>query len=240
MILELDAGNSCIKWRLLGDGRKLSGIVSHDPFDWQATLPTRAVVDRARVANVAGDEAAASLRDFIAKTWGVTAEFATSTSACVGVRNSYRNPEALGVDRWLAILAAWRHSARRPCVVVDAGSALTVDFVTASGVFPGGYIVPGLSMMIEALRGGTSQIDFAQGAGIDVKPGSNTVDAVQNGCLAMSVAFIEAVLRRFEAEEGEARVLVTGGGGELLVQHLSANVEYQPDLVLDGLALALP
>ena len=91
------------------------------------------------------------------ETIGRPPEFASSTDTAAGVRNGYSNPAQLGVDRWLAVIGAF-HRHRDACCVVDAGTALTIDGVDATGQHLGGFIVPGPRLMVESLLTGTSDL----------------------------------------------------------------------------------
>ncbi len=233
MILELDIGNSRVKWRTLAAGAVTGrGHCERATPDWPATLPQQEV-EQIRVANVGGAEAAQQLTRWAQAHWGLTPGYAESLPALAGVTNGYREPARLGVDRWLALLAAWREL-RAGAILVSAGTALTVDVLDDNGQHGGGYIVPGLRLMRDALVGGTSgvRLDFALAT--TLAPGHSTVEAVLHGCTAMAVALIETTRK-------EAWPVVLGGGdAAALAPWLAGTVLERPDLVLDGLAIALP
>ncbi len=241
MILEIDAGNSRIKWRVLADGSiRERGIVTRDEATWLTMAAQCFDVSRIRVANVAGFAVGRKLELWAQGHFGLTAEFAGSKSRVAGVINGYEAPDTLGVDRWLAIIAAW-DIVRGPCLVVDVGTTLTVDLVGATGQHLGGYIVPGFSMMFQALFQGTSGVRFEQRQDYSGAPGKNTRDAVQNGCFLMSLALIEKALA--ELQQGAdvlATIVFTGGGSEPLAACFDERAQSRQDLVLDGLALAIP
>ena len=239
MILELDIGNSRIKWRTLAaqgqavarghlSRRDLSGEMS-----WGELLPVQGI-RRIRVSNVAGPEVAAHLDRWARDVLGIVPEYARATARTAGVTSGYGEPEKLGVDRWLALLAAWQEL-DRACVVVDAGTAVTVDVLDGSGTHQGGYIVPGLTLMLNALLSGTSGVRLSAGPVASLAAGNCTSDAVLQGCTAMTVALIE------RARSGsELPLVLTGGDAELLAPWLAAPSLLCPELVLDGLGLALP
>ena len=160
MILLVDIGNTRVKWatwngNALGP-QSVADHASRNAADWQQELrgggPTRVV------AACVGDTAArAALAEASRAVLGREAEFVASTVSAAGVRNGYTHPAQLGVDRWLAVIGAY-HRHRRACCVVDAGTAMTVDAVDASGLHRGGYIVPGPRLMIDSLLSGTSEL----------------------------------------------------------------------------------
>lgn len=241
MILEIDAGNSRIKWRVLVDGGvRERGFVTHDEATWITMSAQCFDVSRIRVANVAGSAIGRKLELWAQTRFGVTAEFAVSKNNAAGVTSGYDAPDTLGVDRWLAIIAAW-DIVRGPCLVVDAGTTLTADLVSATGQHLGGYIVPGFSMMFQALFQGTSGVRFEQRKDYSCLPGKNTRDAVQNGCFLMSLALIEKALAELQQGTGVlAAIVFTGGGSEPLAAFFEERAQSIQDLVLDGLALAIP
>ena len=240
MILDVDAGNSHIKWRVVSEGIvQCRGVMSHDEDSWSAVSDAGFPIQRVRVANVAGPTMVDKLEDWVGNYFGLCAEFAVSQDSSAGVSNGYTKPETLGVDRWLAVIAGWNF-VRKPCLVIDAGTALTVDFVQVEGVHCGGYIVPGLHMMHQALYGGTSDIRPEQPSSADLGPGKNTADAVQTGCLLMSAGLIGEALGQFENGLDPVALIITGGWGLTLAACVDRSSDFIPDLVLDGLALALP
>lgn len=240
MILELDIGNSRIKWRTLAaHGQPVArGHQSHRDLpggavSWSELLPVHGI-QRMRIANVAGPEIAADLDRWARDALGIAPEYARATGRVAGVTSGYREPAKLGVDRWLALLAAW-HELGRACVVADAGTAVTVDVLDESGTHQGGYIVPGLTLMLNALLSGTSGVRLSAGPVATLAAGNCTSDAVLRGCTAMTIALIE------RARGGlELPLVLTGGDADLLAPWLAEPTLLRSELVLDGLGLALP
>ena len=225
--LDMDVGNSRIKWRFDGS----EGIASG------AQLPNvKQKVGRIRISTVRGNEA--DLSQWSKRLYGLEPEFAIASKSLAGVTNAYSDPHTLGVDRWLALCAAWNASAGS-CIVIDAGTALTIDVVAENGQHLGGYIVPGLATMQRSLWDTTQQVKVqTEGTvGSDVY-GTDTKSCVANGTLRMCTEFINWVLR--EAGTATTTVFLTGGEAEPLLPYLDTEVLFQPYLVLDGLALALP
>src|SRR5690625_4421164 len=147
MILEIDMGNSRIKWRCRGESGNLARGVVSDSYQHLAAEWTALPIRRVWVASVRGEAHNEAFRQWCRTNLQLEAEFARSARHAAGVTNSYANPGLMGVDRWLAMLAAFAHTGDS-CVVVQAGSALTADLLSASGEHLGGYIGPGLTMKI--------------------------------------------------------------------------------------------
>jgi len=241
MIIDIDIGNTRAKWRL-SDGNEIieCGLIDTQCENWAALAALRSrQPGRVRVSNVAGEAVAQRVRGAVAKAFGVEAEFALSCESVGQVVSGYDEPEKLGIDRWLAILAGW-DLYRDGCVVVDAGSALTLDFVDAKARHVGGYIIPGHKMMLNALFGGTSGVRANPSLKPSVNFGANTSEAVQNGCFAMALALIEKSMVSTREGCASIKMVLTGGDAESLLVQLPDTVVHRPDLVLDGLALALP
>ena len=228
-ILDVDIGNTRTKWRLGALAGSAGGVDT-------PALPERP--RRIRIASVAGDRRGVAQR--FEDAYGVRPEFAAPAAELAGVTCGYETPARLGVDRWLALVAAW-NAARRAVTVVDLGTAATLDFVTADGRHQGGYIVPGLGLMAAALARDTAGVRVAGDLAPDLGPGRNTAQAVRRGSTAMLLDFIQASVGRFADTCGDApEVFMTGGDAELLAGRVPFALRVEPDLVLDGLALALP
>jgi type III pantothenate kinase len=242
VILELDCGNTRVKWRVRKGGQTLMRGAFQTEEGFNSSITEELVslgLQQVLVGSVLGDEYARKLAFWSISHLGLNPEFAASEPFWSGVVNGYQQPEKLGVDRWLAIMAA-RAKAPSAFVVVDCGSAITVDLVTSQGEHLGGYIAPGLRLMREALVTKTSAIKLSQiGYPDNDFPGRNTVTAIKSAELAMIAGLVDharSILRNYDSHE--AHLWVTGGDGEWLVGMLKDGTYYE-DLVLDGLEIAL-
>jgi len=231
-ILALDAGNTRIKW----------GV--HDGQGWR----TRGAIDTAQAAtlkdalraagpfasaiacNVAGPE----VRARIVEACGAT--FVTAVAEQLGVRNRYSDPTQLGADRWAALIAA-HHGGKGNKLVVNVGTALTVDALTASGEFLGGLIVPGPALMRRSLDRGTAGLRLTEGR-FEPLPRS-TPDAITSGALQACIGAIER-LGKAMASQGAApeRIILSGGAAAEIEAMLPYPHIHRETLVLEGLVLA--
>jgi type III pantothenate kinase len=231
MILLLDIGNTRTKWGL-HDG---CAIVEAGAFYTReaATAGLHLSGFGTVVAcNVANREAETIIERALAPAH---VRWLRPAAACCGVTNGYRDPERLGADRFAALIAAHARQAS-PCVVVAAGTAITVDLLASHAQHLGGIIIPGLGLMRETLNAGTAGIHANPGALADIP--DNTDDAVTTGSLRAASGAIGALRERLRlSEAAPAPVLITGGDAATLAPLLAPPVEVAEHLVLEGLAV---
>ncbi len=246
MILLIDAGNSRIKWACLVGGVVQPGeAIAHngDADDLQALSLAWAPLPRpARVlaVNVLGSGFAARLSAWVEDTWEIAVEFAVAQREACGVINAYREPERLGADRWVALIAA-RHDGDGPACVIDCGTAVTIDVLAESGEHLGGLIIPGLQLMRRALTGGTAGIRLDDEGGRDGDAplfARDTAGGVIGGTRYALAGAIDRIAGDVRAAIGaDLRCLLTGGDAETILPLLSGDYDYAPELVLEGLAV---
>jgi len=245
MILELDSGNSLIKWRVLHNaGIVASGAVhqSEQLFAALNTLPNLAL-RAARMVCVRTDEECRELVNQIAARYRISIQCARAEAFCGNVRNGYADSQRLGVDRWVAVLGAYQQ-AQGACLVLDLGTALTADFVAANGEHLGGFIGPGLPLMRNQLRSHTRRIRYEDSATLgvleDLSPGHSTVEAVERGLVLMLQGFAKTQLELAQRYWGDDfQIFLTGGDASLLASVLP-QAQLRPDLMFIGLAIACP
>lgn len=241
MILELDVGNTRIKWRLLAADSAEPVDEGHVPgFDELIRLPAfTSPIDFARMCSVRGGEINRQIEDWLQSNQGIEVARARVTQCCGGVTNQYADVSRLGIDRWLAMLGAYRR-ARGACLIIDSGTAFTLDAIDATGLHLGGYIIPGLQLMRQSIEANTAirlSPDYATRSGA---LGHSTDEAVFNGTVAALLGTIELQSRRLREQEG-ASIYFAGGDAELL--HALAEIdgsEVVRSLVFEGLAIACP
>lgn len=239
-MLELDVGNTRIKWRRLGpQGTSVASGVEAGKDGVFEFLAQEGVPSRVRISCVRDQAFRSELASAIESCWGLVPEFAESVASYAGLSNAYAIPEKLGVDRWLAMLAAQEIASGKFCVL-DAGSALTLDFVEEGGRHLGGYIVPGLSMQKKVLLQNTAIRIPEFESGAQLVPGRSTEAAILNGVMSMAISWI--VEERHE-HLGGSELFLTGGDALLLMGYLQKkeiSCSLVPELVMDGLSIALP
>lgn len=246
--LLLDVGNSRLKWGVLDeDGIHRTGHVSHEKIREQglavltSKLPRR--VDIVRASNVAGTSFGTRLSGFIGIHCNADIHFARSEKRGWGVSNGYRQPRLLGVDRWVAMIAAWAEL-QSSCLIVDAGTAVTLDAIDDDGVHLGGQIIPGVETMLGSLLSATSDISpvkmSSKHSVDDLKMFSrNTAAAVREGVQNAVAGAIERAIRTLQSNSYNPTIILTGGGASHILGALDEAPLHRPDLVLQGLAYML-
>ena len=241
MKLLIDAGNTRIKWALVkGEDWLCSGVL---PAGQAGELSRHIAghLDRLRtglhgiqqiwVSNVAGEEIAQHIRNLGAGQSGQP-HFVVAREAQCGVRNGYSSASQLGSDRWAALIAAW-HLVQGKCLVVNSGTATTIDALSGQGEFLGGLILPGVELMQRSLVAATVQLKSAQGEYVPFP--LNSADALYSGAIQASCGAIE---RQYALlDDDSAPVLLSGGAAGLLQPCLDQKLFSAPPCVVDNLVL---
>lgn len=194
-------------------------------------LPAR--IEQAWLASVAAPElTAAVLGQLEGRCQQVS--LARTRADCAGVRIAYAHPDRLGVDRFLALLAAHARG-NGPSLLCGVGTALTLDLLDRDGCHLGGRIAPSPTLMREALHARAAQLPIAGGEYCEFA--TDTEDALASGCQGAALGLIEHSIAAARRRLGTApSLLLHGGGGEPLMPHLPA-ARWAPGLVLEGLAV---
>lgn len=235
-VLAIDAGNTRIKWGIHdGGGWIASGAV---PTGEAATLAkaweSAPSVGSAIASNVAGPGIQAELSAAFARP-GMAVQFIQSRREQLGVVNGYRDPGQLGSDRWAALIAAHRAEPGDK-LVVNVGTALTVDALTAEGRFLGGLIVPGPALMRRSLDRGTAGLRQTEGAFDDLP--RSTPDAITSGAVQACAGAIARMRDAMSARGSPpGRIILSGGAAAQVAPHLPLAFALHENLVLDGLLL---
>ena len=238
-VLELDSGNTRLKWRILQNSQPLHRGVLLNTEDWragfQSLLSECGVIDQARAAVVSGTDHAETLTAIIRDLLGIDLELIQVRPVWRGLRLNYEDPSKLGIDRWLSMLAAWNKEVDDVRIIVSSGTALTIDVIDRDGVHQGGFIVPGQTLMKKSLLTNAANLGISYDPIESIDLGHKTMDCINQGVLAMSVALINAQAERYE----NAIVYLTGGDALQLEPYIKANSIYMPEMVMDGMALAI-
>ncbi len=242
MRLLLDMGNTRLKWALQCSSPEW---LARGAMEWQETDAahglTEAWMDLPRpvavfAASVVDSEREAVVAAVVEQLYGDAPIWLRTPATACGVRNAYAEPHRLGVDRFLAMVAA-KAEGLAPCVVVSAGTALTLDALAADGQHLGGLIAPGARLMQQSLLGATARVRPEQ-VGQILDLADNTADAVTSGCWHALAALVERFAARTAPRLGASpRLILDGGDAGQLLSLLSLPAQMGSDGVLRGLAV---
>lgn len=240
--LMIDAGNSRIKWMVVGpagwdEGPPLSGpLPLEDELNrlWGSLEVPEAVA----LSCVAGPAVREAIVSWVLTRWGLEVFEAHSRASQAGLRSGYLEPQQLGTDRWLVLLGALRRHPG-PALVVDLGTAISLDLVDGQGGHRGGYLLPGRQLMKSLLVERAFGVTLAEGPETCPKgPGQSTAEALSAGVLLGVRGAIEAIHARSCEDLGDnAQLILTGGDAAWMARHLSVPAQVDEALLFEGLWL---
>lgn len=241
-LLAVDIGNSRVKCAGFVAGRVGPATARrHEgaPSVVAGTVLSEVKRRKPQTVLVAGvvPELVANLLDELRRAECAAARFRADFDPIVEVATAA--PDATGDDRVAAASAAFAaHGA--PCLVINAGTAVTVDVVSAGGVFVGGAILPGPDLALSALASGAAQLPPVKAASPISALGRDTVQAMLSGCIIGTAGAIDRLVARLCEELGlaDCPALLTGGAAEFVYEHLRTACRREPALVLQGLAVS--
>jgi len=239
--LLIDIGNSSLKWAL----SSANGLSEMSQQQYPETISTVFFEEQWRdldkpsdiiVSCVASNDVWNALVNTCKDLWGFTISKITTLKEEGGLTVAYDEPSHLGSDRWCAMLGAL-DSSDSDFIVIDAGSALTIDVVNEFGKHLGGYIVPGINMMKQSLGMNTAlvQLHGESDSLTSLSLGQTTRSCVESGILLSAVILIESVYKKQMQQIKNGQVYITGGDAELLASYFSFKCAIIPALVLHGL-----
>ena len=246
MKLLLDIGNSRIKLATLTE----HGLSVHDPItvtapdDHQRLCEVIAPLAAGLTTCLASSVANPALNQAIEQSLSpLNIQWARSLATTAGIVNGYPDPSQLGVDRWVSMLGLTRHFGRAhpPIVLASFGTATTVDTLSPANRFEGGLILPGITMMHQALASGTANLPPTPGA-IEDFP-TNTVNAISSGVVAAQIGAVTRQVTLATQRFEQMPVLCVSGGarGSLMAALMAslphAEIKELPHVVLEGLCM---
>jgi len=235
-------GNTRIKWAVM-EGAAMGDLQAADygqdhlqellESRWQG-LP---VPQQVCVANVCGAAVAETISSYTGDHWQLVPVYARVQQVACGVTNAYRDITQLGIDRWLAVIAAWNRY-HAPVCVVGCGTAVTVDVVDGNGHHLGGLIFPGLRLMQESLVARTHGIAVKEYGELSLELGDSTSTCIVNGSACALISAIDRVSVDMKNRFGDGLYrVITGGDAAAVNELLHVKFIPVPDLVLQGLAI---
>ncbi len=259
-MLLIDAGNSRIKWSLVdADGAAIAGgALEHERESAKSDAADPALAawsalprpDSAWISNVAGAAAQARIDRMIDARWpALPRTVVRAKAAQCGVTNRYAEPGKLGSDRWAGLIGARAAFPGENVLIATFGTATTLEALRADGVFTGGLIAPGWSLMMQSLGSHTAQLPTLDAAAArralghaEAAPRSrfatDTAAALSAGCLLAQASLIERAWRDLRADwQADVRLVLGGGAANEIAGALAVPHTRHDSLVLAGLAL---
>jgi type III pantothenate kinase len=246
-ILLVDMGNTRLKWvSAQGDQIIESSLGRGSAEEFlQAMRENPERPGNLFLSSVASNH---STREFMASCenkLGLSVRRLASQQAFAGIETGYRDPSALGVDRWLAIIGA-AHFHGMPVIVMDLGTATTLDAVDQKGKHLGGLILPGPALMLESLSNGTAmQVPSHLKSSAElsgqkrlpgVAPAHSTASAIQEGVFAAQIGALNQFTRHVSMKlDTEPKLVLTGGAAEGILGRLEISPIFDPWLVFRGM-----
>lgn len=240
MNLLIDMGNTRLKWAITSNGHLMTGQPLLNNRMNHAELAERwqniGRPGRIAISCVSKSQLLELVTSVAHELWlEVDIILVKSQAQAFGVINAYPQPDRLGVDRWLSLIAVWQTYQQLSCIV-DCGTAITVDLIDAKGQHQGGLICPGLALMKNSLEYGTEALFVGETRVPLATLSNNTEDAIYNGTLLAVIGLIEHVLAKHPQN---MRLILTGGDAELIAGQLDFPCIVDSDIVLRGLQYVL-
>lgn len=255
LVLLVDAGNTCLKWSYLEGGE----ISSQQRIYYQSAKPIEAykklLVNQLKsckkvvMVSVLGD--AFNLEaERMTKDYSVVFKNIESRYQLANVKNSYLEPEKLGADRFVSLIAAYHLEGigRRPCLIIDSGTATTIDAINSDGEHLGGLILPGLNLCRSSLLDNTKLLPQWNKEGLNKAPtlfAKETTEAITSASFFGLAGAIDSICRRMEKEivskQGDFKVgkIISGGNASQLLPYLEDDYQLHDNLIMIGLSVVL-
>lgn len=254
MNLLIDFGNTRLKWACYHAGEFQSvGLFVVDALSLVDDLATSwsdlSKPDGIVISSDVDETLTDALNVWTKHTWGVEITIISAEANAFSVNNAYDEPKKLGSDRW-ATLVAVKNTLNQAAIIVDCGTAITIDAITHDGEHLGGVIIPGINTMHNALIQQTHKLKLVD-ADVDSMVriaglAKSTTDGISNGIYTSVVSCINEMVDQVKTlslsdsnsvdSGNEIACIITGGDAEAIQGLLSSSFEYKPNLVLEGLA----
>ncbi len=235
MNLVFDIGNSSTKLAVFDKGEKISVFRSRDfSCEKLAKKMSKYKIDKAIISSVK------DIPEFVIDLLSVNIPVVhiLSHKSDLPFKIEYETPETLGTDRIAAVAGAYNIFAGSEILVIDAGTAITFDFLSGD-IYKGGNISPGLNMRFKALHKFTGKLPLVASLAEYAFPGHNTAGAITAGVITGIIYEINEYIRTFEKDLPDFKVVLTGGDGMFFKDKINNQHIYMPDIVMDGLNFIL-
>ncbi|MEZ5535175.1 MAG: type III pantothenate kinase [Thiolinea sp.] len=243
--LLIDAGNTRLKWATLQAGLRSEQQAESYPAGRRADQAALHIIDqllsdlavkRVVLVHVLGDDFSAALQQ-ICQDKACQLTLINSAVSTYGIKLAYPNPAHFGADRLVGLVAARSLAAGRAAIIVDCGTAVTIDGLLADGTHPGGLITPGLGLLSDALIQRTRARHMDSSLFDDPQIFTdNTAAAIGSGCLFSLAAGIEGICQRMQQQMTDKPLkIICGGDAMRIYPLLQDEFVLRPEALMDGL-----
>ncbi|MDH5394381.1 MAG: type III pantothenate kinase [Gammaproteobacteria bacterium] len=237
-VLSIDIGNSCMKWAvcnlsqlsLHNEGVLDLADVSVEQLDLAFN---ELMVQPVWLSCVASMDRARLLMAWFREYWQLSVHLIERCPKRYARLNVYQQPDKLGIDRSLAMIAGQRIAAGNFCII-DAGTAITLD-VVVDGMHKGGLIMPGRQLMLNSLVKKAENIKSASGRKVSLA--DNTADAIESGVLDSIVGGVDRALMRINGLYPDTQLIITGGDAKLISELSGFDLMLENNMVLKGVGV---
>jgi type III pantothenate kinase len=229
--ISIDIGNTLSKVGIF-DGEVLLNNASFQNEDLQGI---KAYVESNQAEHIILSSVAKSSHEVVDILKGLAPIIELSHETTLPFSNNYKTPQTLGMDRVAGIAGAMHFFPNTNCLVIDAGTCITYDFVSKEGLYQGGSISPGLNMRLKAMHEFTGKLPLLTFQEIEDWIGKDTQSAMLTGALWGTLNELNGFIARYDEAFGDLKVIITGGDAPKFVKHLKNNVFAEPNLLLFGL-----
>ncbi len=232
MNLIIDIGNTRTKLGIFGKGKLIRKGVLEKGWkvkELEAFIAQRKI-ENVAVSTVAGLEEKAE--QFL-KHYNFYLKLSASTP--LPIKNTYKSPKTLGNDRLAAVIGAHYLYPEKGCLVIDAGTCITYDFISAKGIYEGGNIAPGINMRLKAMHSFTASLPLVARKTLTSPIGKDTNSSLLTGGQLGALLEMEGFIELYKAEFGQLNIILTGGDADYFANKVKTKIFVNSNLVLVGL-----
>ncbi len=239
MKLLIDIGNTRIKYLLMQDNQLFDASeVKHLDYHLLSQALSSEEFSKVSVVIVASVQSHENVS--VIESWALAGNIkflqVHSQSKAYGVSSRYQQPEQLGVDRWLALIAARQLYPASNVLIIDAGTAITIDLLGKDGQHQGGWIMPGIQTMFDSLLNNTQKVIAEQDTVESLPFGDSTSQCVNYGIWAMAIGAINNAIEQANKTLTLDQILLTGGNSQQIARLMPNNYKLIPELLFHGLS----
>jgi len=235
MRLLIDAGNSRVKWALLDNGYWKTGASGRAEFAavLKDNMDSGVSPGSVHICSTRSQAFNQQLTVLIQDMFGIEAEFVWPQRRAYGVMNRYEPVDSLGADRWAALVAV-KSICHNAAIIIDCGTAVTIDALNTDGVFEGGVIFPGVELALQSLNQ-ADNLDVA-GQGPTTVFARSSQQAMYSGVIYSLAGAINRIVLEMRKKLGlGVSIYICGGDAGKVFDLIDHNVIKEPDLVMTGL-----